>query len=72
MVKESGATRKRLTPFAADSGFAASGYAPRASKGFGMRRCLARPAAAAKTNRWHAPCITKDLKTLSLRDIIGL
>jgi hypothetical protein len=35
-AKESGATRKRLTPFAADSGFAASGDAPRASKGFGQ------------------------------------
>jgi hypothetical protein len=44
--------RKRPTPFAADSGFAASGYAPQASKGCGKRRCLACPAAAAKTNRW--------------------
>jgi len=39
------------TPFAADSGFAASGYAPRASEGSGRERCLACPAAAAKTNR---------------------
>jgi len=38
----------------ADSGFAASGYAPRASKGLGRRRCLASPAAAAETNRWAA------------------
>jgi hypothetical protein len=27
---------------------------------------------AGNANRWHAPCTTKDLKTLSLRDIIGL
>jgi hypothetical protein len=37
---------------AADSGFAACGYAPRASEGLGRERSLARPAAAAKTNRW--------------------
>jgi len=42
------------TPFAADSGFAASGYAPRASNRFGQRRCLACPAAAAETNRYAA------------------
>jgi hypothetical protein len=53
-AKESGATRKRLTPFAADSGFAASGDAPRASKVVFRRRYLACPAAAAKTNRWAA------------------
>ena len=41
----------RPTPFAADSGFAACGDAPRGSKGFGRRRYLVRPAAAAKTNR---------------------
>jgi len=39
---------------AADSGFAACGYAPRASKGLGRRRCLACAAAAAETNRWAA------------------
>jgi len=44
--------KTRPTPFAADSGFAACGYAPRASKGFGRRRRLACAAAAAKTNRW--------------------
>jgi len=42
------------TPFAADSGFAACGYAPRASEVGFRRRCLACPAAAAKTNRWAA------------------
>jgi len=44
----------RRTPFAADSGFAACGYVPRASEGFGRRRCLACAAAAAKINRWAA------------------
>jgi hypothetical protein len=32
-----------------------SKYAPRASEVVFRRRCLARPAAAAKTNRWVAP-----------------
>jgi hypothetical protein len=33
--KVAGATKSHPTPFAADSGFAASGYAPRASNRFG-------------------------------------
>jgi len=39
------------TPFAADSGFAACEYAPRASKVVFRQRFFVCPAAAAKTNR---------------------
>jgi len=52
--QRSGRHRGCPTPFAADSGFAACGYAPRASRVVFRRRCLARAAAAAKTNRWAA------------------
>jgi len=52
--QRSGRHRGCPTSFAADSGFAACGYAPRAIKGFGRRKCLACSAAAAKTNRWAA------------------